>query len=158
MAEDGIHCGMWLWIAKMATYSVSPVVDRLYGLIQSGPTDFEITILPSSSTSDDDQADKLSIEASLVLMEGKYLGLDARSLPWITHTIRKDYKTLKKEGLPESEDLLKNLLMTTQCLMLVNPDHSTAWADRRRCLLALSGDWNLELKFINLLMTQHSKA
>lgn len=145
---------------NMPSHSVSPVVEKLHDLVQSNAMEFEITILPSASITNDDPKHQLSLAESVVLMEGKYLGLDARSLPWITRTIRKDYKTIKKNGFPELDDdlSLRKLLMITQCLMLVNPDHSTAWADRRRCLLALSGDWYQELKFINLLMTQHSKA
>lgn len=149
---------------------LSPVVNRLYELVQQGPTDFEITILPSATNvesegdnDNDDQQVLLSLDQSLVLVEGKYLGMDGRSLPWITRAIRKDYKNIKKAILSMNENENKNLLLqqlyqVTLCLMLVNPDHSTAWADRRRCLLGLSLDWALELEFVTLLMTQHSKA
>ena len=64
----------------------------------------------------------------------------------------------------------KKLLSTrffdvTSCLLLVCPDHSTAWADRRRALL-VKGDmiffnedvFQRELEFLDLLFTQHSKA
>lgn len=69
-----------------------------------------------------------------------------------------------------------DLRTVTSCLLLVNPDHSTAWADRRRAVHGLlegseateaeaevrRGDnarwWHQELDFLDLLMTQHSKA
>mmetsp|Transcript_41126 Transcript_41126/g.99097 ORF Transcript_41126/g.99097 Transcript_41126/m.99097 type:complete len:161 (+) Transcript_41126:35-517(+) len=160
----------------MATQSLSPVVQTLHEYVQEGPTDFEITILPTVMTNEM-ETDELSLEESLVLMEGQFLGMDARSLPWMTRVIRKDYKTLKKTLLSAAaannadettsasagnttdiHALHSQILMATNALMLVNPDHSTAWGDRRRALIATSGDWVREMQFLNLLMTQHSKA
>ena len=156
--------------------STSVVVEKLSGFLQQGPTDFEITILPTATTNVESKM--LSIDDSIVLVDGKHLGLDARSLPWITREIRRDYKRIKQQQLQHPLCTTTNnpelLLQVTSCLLLVNPDHATAWADRRRCTLTLTqnekedtqnvtdkGDhtyWHQELKFLNLLMTQHSKA
>ncbi|CAJ1967566.1 unnamed protein product [Cylindrotheca closterium] len=167
----------------MATQSLSAVVQKLHDYVQQGPTDFEITILPTVMTKEM-ETDELSLDESLVLMEGQFLGMDARSLPWMTRVIRKDYKALKKKAIlldaaagaaandgsstsaSSMTDVNNNalhhhhsqILMATNALMLVNPDHSTAWGDRRRALIATSGDWVREMQFLNLLMTQHSKA
>jgi protein prenyltransferase alpha subunit repeat containing protein 1 len=160
----------------MTESSLSPVVQKLHKYVQQGPTEFEITILPNVSTNKL-ETDELSLDESLVLMEGQFLGREARSLPWMTHTIRKDYKALKKTLMATtaatSDDqsstnnstnnapvhaLHSQILMATDALMLVNPDHSTAWGDRRRALIATSGDWTREMQFLNLMMTQHSKA
>lgn len=158
----------------MASQSLSPIVQKLHDYVQKSPTEFEITILPTVTTNKM-ETDELSLEESVVLVEG-HLGMDARSLPWMTAVIRKDYKSLKKSLLKASasasdesstsaskaaEDinaLHSQIQMATNALMLVNPDHSTAWGDRRRALIVTSGDWVREMQFLNLLMTQHSKA
>eukprot|EP00934_Nitzschia_sp_Nitz4_P006357 Nitzschia sp. Nitz4//scaffold4_size323378//282401//283706//NITZ4_000708-RA/size323378-snap-gene-0.477-mRNA-1//-1//CDS//3329553543//6347//frame0 len=152
----------------------SEVVAQLGNLIEQRPTTFEITILPTVAVSPIEEShngndntvkstkkkisnQELSLQDSLILMDG-HLGLDARSLPWMTRDIRKEYKRLKSQ--PNRFDLLS----VTSCLLLVNPDHATAWADRRRCLLHKieernnTDGWINELSFLNLLMTQHSKA
>jgi hypothetical protein len=142
---------------------LSKVVLHFSGLLAMKPTRFEITILPGGSPSNEDGT--LKLEDSLVLAEGTHLGLDARSLPYITKAIRQDYKQHKHRwyGASGNRDDAA-LLSTLSCLLLVNPDHATAWADRRRSLLQhflISKDhsiWNEELQYINLLMTQHSKA
>lgn len=165
------------------------VVTKLSSLLEQGPIHFEITILPglsSSSANDEDDEDPkkspqlvLSLAESLSLVEGRYLGLDVRSLPWMTQEIRQTYRQQKKLFTGTHNDdtesaALRNvtlsLMQTIDCLLLVNPDHATAWADRRRCLLRLvvkqstkegrcsSMFWKKELDFVNLLMTQHSKA
>lgn len=164
----------------MAGCNLPPVIERLSGFLNQGPTTFEITILPIQSTEDE----RLSVDDSIVLVEGQHLGMDARSLPWITREIRQCYKlqkrqlrqqqqdsttTIKKKKKNEDIASFRNLLTVTSCLLLVNPDHATAWADRRRSLLHFGGDddnyddkyddcWRRELTFLNLLMTQHSKA
>jgi hypothetical protein len=196
----------------------SEVVARLSSLLEEEPIQFEITILPgTSSSSDNDDGGsgdssqtnntKLSLEESLLLVEGRYLGLDARSLPWMTQEIREAYKRQKKRLLllvehdsavtnndhgrqedpprdgtvpsssssSSSSSKVTMMIQTLACLLLVNPDHATAWADRRRCLLQIAKHrqqlmededrslssvalWKKELAFVNLLMTQHSKA
>ncbi len=154
------------------TTESSGVVARLSFLLAQGPSHFEIAILPSISSSVDDidcKPQVLSLDESLSLVEGRYLGLDARSLPAMAREIRREYKWQKKlcwNGDNEDTDISLSLLKTISCLLLVNPDHATAWADRRRCLLQISNMstddkstvWKNELDFVNLLMTQHSKA
>lgn len=161
---------------NMNESSLSPVVQKLHAYVQQGPTEFEITILPTVTTQEM-ETNELSLQESLVLVEGQFLGMDARSLPWMTHLIRKDYKALKKTMLTTTTTITDHdetastttsttnmnplhiqILMATDALMLVNPDHSTAWGDRKRALIVTNGDWNREMKFLNLLMTQHSKA
>ena len=65
------------------------------------------------------------------------------------------------------EETVTNLLLfnITSCLLLIQPDHSTVWSDRRRCLLLFKKEendillmWYNELDYLDLLMTQHSKA
>jgi len=157
--------------AKVTTRT-SAVVDKLSSLLAENPVQFEITILPGVSGNDDDNKKQvLSLEQSLSLVDGQYLGLDARSLPWMTREIRQEYKLLKKQLLEaktnqESTRVIPALFQTLSCLLLVNPDHATGWADRRRCLLKIleastanpTISWRQELDFVTLLMTQHSKA
>ena len=148
----------------------SPVITWLGSLISQGPTTFEITILPfaveETTSSKDDRHP--SLEQSLVLMDG-HLGLDGRSVPWMTREIRKSYKHLKTKSSCDEDptEYATHMMRVTSCLLLVNPDHATAWADRRRSLQVLSrssetqadgGWWDQERTFLNLLMTQHSKA
>ena len=114
----------------------SLVVEKLSGYLQQNPESFEITILPTTSNDESNSEQVLSLNESIVLMEGKYLGLDARSLPWMTREIRQKYKQCKAN----SNSSVVELLRVTACLLLVNPDHATVWADRRRCLLRLEGE------------------
>jgi hypothetical protein len=139
--------------------SLDPVVTKLSGYLQEGPIHFEITILPNNINNEDKQ---LTLEESIVLIDGQHLGLDARSLPWMTRDIRQAYWQCRRAQENSSSRDGDLLLTVTSCLLLVNPDHATAWADRRRCLLLFGNDgkhsWPSELAFLNLLMTQHSKA
>lgn len=190
------------------------MVAKLSGFLSQKPTNFEITILPIAVPDDDDDVDdngtyreqetdatmaqlkkkkrgkksmkKLSLDQSLLLIDGQHLGLDARSLPWMTQEIRAEYRRLRSSAKTcstnEDDKSDEDMLTVTSCLLLVNPDHATAWADRRRSLLRqtqsltkqsscpnsnpanpskLGQDaqlWARELDFLNLLMTQHSKA
>jgi hypothetical protein len=149
------------------TESQSPVVQRLVGLLKQEPTDFEITILYSDLPKRKPASiEDVDLEQSILLAEG-HLGLDARAFPFLVREIRKDYKQCK-QGNETSHDHV-NMVDITACLLLVNPDHATGWADRRRSLLRLSRDpnsskdgpicwWRREHSYLNLLMTQHSKA
>jgi hypothetical protein len=152
----------------------SAVVEKLSSLLAQGPTHFEITILSGvNSCTDESDPRDLSLDESLLLVDGRYLGLDARSLPAMTREIRQQYKRLKRSlssscsgGDKDTASGTLDFLNTLSCLLLVNPDHATAWADRRRYLLQISeisvedpnSIWTKELDFVNLLMTQHSKA
>lgn len=136
------------------------------------------------------------LESSIVLMHepginGKsiyHLGLEAQNLPLIARVLRKAYRQAKKKiknsPSPSSADE-EALFHVTSCLLLIQPDHATAWADRRRCIISLqnsetqlsnplafeNGDeedesdpsldhylWHRELDYLDLLFTQHSKA
>lgn len=103
-----------------------------------------------------------------------HLGINAPDLPQLASEFRKEYALLRQSCRQIdgswSGGSRKRVLDTTSCLLLVCPDHSTAWADRRRALLAegenndhmeIEGEecvlWK-ELDYCNLLFTQHSKA
>jgi hypothetical protein len=145
----------------------SPVVQRLVGLLKQEPTDFEITILYSDLPQRKPASiEDVDLEQSILLAEG-HLGLDARAFPFLVREIRNDYKQCK-QGKETNHELMMD---STACLLLVNPDHATGWADRRRSLLRLSNSdtnnssndgpicwWRREHSYLNLLMTQHSKA
>ena len=132
-----------------------------------------------------------NLQHLLVLQEG-HLGIDAIAFPWITRSIRKQYKRHKqpKQQLSAVQDksqdsYWEDIYWITSCLLLLNPDQATLWADKRRSLLKLttssntstpstkndstkaatmspsasfSSWWQQESQFVNLLMTQHSKA
>ncbi len=73
-------------------------------------------------------------------------------------------------------ELQTRLWDATTCLVLLCPDHATAWSDRKRILLHRQRQskssqssqrrgggpiielWQEEIQFLNLLFTQHSKA
>jgi hypothetical protein len=161
--------------------SQSPVIQRLTSFLKEEPADFEIAILSSNVSSEEEGANENNnsitgraalLEVSIVQHE-RHLGLDARALPWMTREIKQEYKALRKmfktsgkaSETKEQSSSRQMMMMidATACLLLVNPDHATAWADRRRSLLHLetflnSFCWKKELAFVNLLMTQHSKA
>jgi len=187
---------------KNIDYEVSQVVIHFSKLLIQKPTQFEITILPTEELEEIPSSRPVKttteipmtislLEKSLVLVDGTYLGLDARCLPIMTREIRQEYQKLRKQQQQQQQqNLISNnddgqslLLMVLSCLLLVNPDHCTAWADRRRILTkcyqerrrrrlhdgsnsSSSSDddddcdeiWMEELQYINLLMTQHSKA
>lgn len=152
----------------MMTEFQSPVVQRLVGLLKQEPTDFEITILYSDLPKRKPASiEDVDLEQSILLAEG-HLGLDARAFPFLVREIRKDYKQYKQKGKETNHERMVDI---TACLLLVNPDHSTGWADRRRSLLRLSSSsdkhsskdgpifwWRQEHSYLNLLMSQHSKA
>ena len=111
------------------------------------------------SADNDDESSSLSLESlsteqrsllesSVVLMhergsDGKsvgHLGLEAQQLPQIARILRKAYRQIKKKYQAvsdPSQNETEELFHVTSCLLLIQPDHATAWADRRRCLLLL---------------------
>mmetsp|Transcript_11302 Transcript_11302/g.26874 ORF Transcript_11302/g.26874 Transcript_11302/m.26874 type:complete len:704 (+) Transcript_11302:1-2112(+) len=170
------------------------IIDLFHQFLVQSPSDFSITILPSTvpvenaTTKSSETEPLLSLDYSIVFVDG-HLGLDARSLPWITRELRKAYKKLRQDKHVHqySRDLddddndetksvgaaaaASKIIKTTECLLLVNPDHSTVWADRRRALLRTLdnsctqksndrqwGVWKNEIQFLDLLFSQHSKA
>jgi hypothetical protein len=145
------------------------IVDRLTQFLQLGPSDFEITILSFPPQGEEQEETLASVEVSIVLVKSTHLGMDATSLPWITRYLRQAYKKCKKQQHEERSGAAcdqwhQQLWKITSCLLLVNPDHPTVWADRRRAMLKMGGNgtnktlWYDELKYLDLLMTQHSKA
>jgi hypothetical protein len=132
------------------------------------------------------------LETSIVLMHDNpedifnspsHLGLEARNLPKIAGVLRRAYRQAKKKNQTASSPLSRaereELFHITSCLLLIQPDHATAWADRRRYLLsldfyeiqtlafdlnlkdeidALCFLWSQELDYLDILVTQHSKA
>ena len=155
--------------------------------------------VPSSSL----EYKSLSIEqrsllgSSIVLMHeqganGKtvsHLGLEAQNLPLMARVLRKAYRQTKEKSQAASSPSQaerEELFHVTSCLLLIQPDHATAWADRRRCLLSLLNNeiettnplafesprdstdedekdasfvlWSRELDYLDILFTQHSKA
>jgi hypothetical protein len=159
-------------ISTMTESAQSPVVQRLVDLLKQEPTDFEITILClPEELAKQPKSDLPNLEHVILLAEG-HLGLDATAFPFLVREIRNDYKQYKKQGTKTNPELMVDI---TACLLLVNPDHATGWADRRRSLLRLSSNsatnnsskddggrsccwWRREHSYLNLLMTQHSKA
>eukprot|EP00797_Seminavis_robusta_P005670 Sro1378_g267590.4 (307) ;mRNA; f:1690-2611 len=119
-------------------------LDQLWELLCLNPKEFDIAILRSP----DDNT-----KNPFVLQEG-HLGLHAGDLPWLARDFRTAYRTAR---LQDCDSVLK----VTSCLLLVCPDHATAWADRKRALLSVQCHedlWTRELDFVNLLMTRHTKA
>ena len=165
-----------------------------------------VDVQEDQTTKDDDvtlpSLESLSIEhrslleSSIVLMHepginGKsiwHLGLEAQNLPLIARVLRKAYRRAKKKiqnsSSPSTADKVA-LFHVTSCLLLIQPDHATAWADRRRCIISLQNSeaqlsnplalesedeedesdpssdyylWFRELDYLDLLFTQHSKA
>jgi hypothetical protein len=137
------------------------------------------------------------LETSIVLMHDNpedickssgHLGLEARNLPIIARVLRKAYRQAKKKNQNASSPLSaaekEELFHIASCLLLIQPDHATAWADRRRYLLSLQNHeiqtlafgfqrdndeeenekdalcflWSQELDYLDILVTQHSKA
>lgn len=108
----------------------------------------------------------------------EHLGINAPDLPKLARDFRHEYALLRQQCFRQSDaddagrdgimmddvtSLRSRILDTTTCLLLVCPDHSTAWADRRRALSGANKSMEeyvlqKEMRFCNLLFTQHSKA
>ena len=131
------------------------------------PKELEVTILPFPD--DDDEKS--------FMKDGIHLGIHAPHVPKLAREFRKLYYSLRHLaiGLPsESSDQKdeSHLLDCISCLLLLCPDHATAWADRKRLLQScwrrqievmsnLDSQmtfWKDELRYMNMLFTQHSKA
>ena len=132
------------------------------------PTEVNIAILDDSKSYPDRAYAKVD----------HHLGIHAPDLPQLAHEFREQYALLRRRyrqrrdavgpndgGVSGGmEELVFRILSITTCLLLVCPDHSSAWADRRRALLndddAVMEECALrkEMDFCNLLFTQHSKA
>lgn len=134
------------------TVSPCPVVQRFMELLDQRPTEFDIAILSEKESE--------NVQDAIVLQSDTFLGVNALNLPYLARDVRHDYWECRKK-----KETLENV---TKCLLLLCPDHATAWADRRRHLLRLLDDTTSskqrqealrdELDFLNLLMTKHTKA
>lgn len=129
-----------------AAVSLCPAVQRFTGLLEEKPTDFDIAILSDKESE--------TLEDAFVLLDGA-LGVNALDLPLLARDVREDYWACRN---CDHDALWK----VTKCLLLLCPDHATAWADRRRYLLRMNKRQqealHKELAFSNLLMTKHTKA
>ena len=129
-------------LPSSSSLSSCPAVHRFIQLLQEEPNEFDIAIL-SDQASDEDYPD-----TAIVYQSGS-LAVNGLDLPRLASDVRHDYWQSRGEH---------NLESSTKCLLLLCPDHATAWADRRRHLLRTQGDLHDELSFLNLLMTKHTKA
>ena len=152
----------------MGSHSESALVSELAGLLKTKPLpkELEVTILPFENDED--------VDTSSFMKEGVHLGIHAPNVPKVARECRKVYYNLRKvasQRIDDINDSIDDLMDCISCLLLLCPDHATAWADRRRFLLkrvsALEKDsltacallfWRAELEYMNMLFTQHSKA
>ncbi|OEU14258.1 hypothetical protein FRACYDRAFT_240792 [Fragilariopsis cylindrus CCMP1102] len=181
-------------------------------LIREEEEEEEEDVVNENDNNDNTPKATATTTAAITTATAKYhLGLEAQHLPFIAKKIRKVYhttkmkmkeskaKAMKKDNITNNnnrnrneeeveEETVTNVLLfnITSCLLLIQPDHSTVWSDRRRCLLSqiqrimettqlqnnnseqeeeekkeneiLLLMWYNELDYLDLLMTQHSKA
>jgi len=138
-------------------------ITELCNLLQGQfPSQLEITILPDRSEEDDND------ENYLYLKDGIHLGIHAPNIPYLAKAFRNEYYTLRSLLNNKTIDenhlswLEKRLWDAITCLLLICPDHATAWSDRKRLLISDElGNCNAfysEIIFLNLLFSQHSKA
>lgn len=135
--------------------SLSSHVEQLVRLLTEEPlpSEYDIAILRSTK------------EGDPFLKRDGHLGLHAGDLPWLARNFHLEYRNVRSKMLVDernshSQQIIMNV---TSCLLLVCPDHATAWADRRRALLHNAEEnsvnqWKRELKYLDLLMTKHTKA
>lgn len=132
------------------------------------PKELELTILPFDEEND--------AETSSFMKEGVHLGIHAPNVPKLAREFRQVYYSLRNAAFEsidgENQNVVDKLMDCISCLLLLCPDHATAWADRRRVLLKLESGrtkqvdafparvlfWKAELGYMNMLFTQHSKA
>mmetsp|Transcript_13392 Transcript_13392/g.20102 ORF Transcript_13392/g.20102 Transcript_13392/m.20102 type:complete len:462 (+) Transcript_13392:54-1439(+) len=132
------------------------------------PKELEVTILPFDEEDD--------AETSSFMKEGVHLGIHAPNVPKLVREFRQVYYSSRNAAFEsidgENQNVVDKLMDCISCLLLLCPDHATAWADRRRVLLkrescrTKQGDefparvlfWKAELGYMNMLFTQHSKA
>ncbi len=148
------------------------------------PKELEITILPLNSEDD----------PTCFMKEGVHLGIHAPKVGKIAKEFRSEYYSCRRKkpqdgygadsgavvstnvnalAMPKTEAEEATLMDCTSCLLLLCPDHATAWSDRRRLLLqkfrlipenqpdtllSRFQFWKFEIGYLNMLYTQHSKA
>ena len=146
------------------------------------PKEFEITILPIDELKANEGQDSSETHTKHDFVKVDiHLGINALNLPILAHNFRNDYYALRptfisnrnKSSLKTNEfiSLNQSLKDSTTCLLMLCPDNDTVWADRRHALL-LSNRWNIddnelshnqslwdeEIRFLDMLFSQHSKA
>jgi hypothetical protein len=147
------------------------------------PKELEITILPFPLDYNDNEDNDTgtATNQSSFMKEGIHLGIHAPHVPKLAREFRKEYYTCRstraiiktetdtERGLDPDP---KQLMDCISCLLLLCPDHATAWADRRRLLISQENQilesstlqsrlftfWEAEIGYLNMLYTQHSKA
>uniref|UniRef100_A0A7S3V647 Uncharacterized protein n=1 Tax=Chaetoceros debilis TaxID=122233 RepID=A0A7S3V647_9STRA len=151
-------------------------ISILTGLLQQSPgaKELEITYLPLP----DDIYESVSF-----LKDGIHLGIHAPHVPQLAREFRKSYYGLRKKLMMHAnsksgdEKSFGLLMGSISCLLLLCPDHASAWSDRKRLLLHrldelkasscvrdtnnsadYSTIWEGEMSYLDLLFTQHSKA
>ena len=100
------------------------------------------------------------LDGETMIRVDQNVGIDAHHLPPLARDFRANYAHVRRSICHET-----SLVEATTCLLLVCPDHSTAWADRRRALFSKAPPqqtplraYQAELTFLNFLFTKHSKA
>ena len=187
----------------------SPITQLIHLLHhqEPRPTQLEITILPDRMDDDNNNDNDYDDSDYYYLKDGIHLGIHAPNVPHLARSFRNEYYSLRKLYLrnysnsatgaggnanananDEKEKEENNQLQlweATTCLLMLCPDHATAWSDRKRILLQranlihISGNdnddddgmncsdssysrlqdlWQQEIQYLNLLFTQHSKA
>ena len=103
-------------------------IERFSKLLEAASlVEFDIAILRGP----DEQGDPFVVEQGV-------LGLHAGDLAWLARDCRTVYRKVRKDITTTAGK--QELLRVSSCLLLVCPDHATAWADRKRALLSLAKD------------------
>lgn len=150
-------------------------ISVLTSLLEQNPgaKELEITYLPLP----DDIGESVSF-----LKDGIHLGIHAPHVPQLAREFRKSYYGLRRNlmhanRMSGDEKSFELLMGSISCLLLLCPDHASAWSDRKRILLyrldklkasPCLGDannsadyltiWEGEMRYLDMLFTQHSKA
>lgn len=156
----------------------SNALETLSDLLSQDPVpkELEITILPFDD--DNDTAD-----ASSFMKEGIHLGIHAPHVGKLAKEFREIYYDCRTRFISSDDgdtqispcSYQKHFMESVSCLLLLCPDHATAFADRRRLLMLHQQQivhtdtdiapaesyirfWESEIGFMNMLFTQHSKC
>mmetsp|Transcript_4109 Transcript_4109/g.11309 ORF Transcript_4109/g.11309 Transcript_4109/m.11309 type:complete len:465 (-) Transcript_4109:64-1458(-) len=162
----------------------------LLGLLRDHPVpeDIEIAVLRV----EDDESDESNLSSAdkyprnAFAKQGAHLGLNAFDLPKLARDFRDDYRSIRSDfrrahrqhtGNDPDDDkeqaLSSQIIDATTCLLVLCPDHATAWSDRKRALSLMERQCKCgrsedrssgalcfvsELNFLDILFSQHSKA
>ena len=89
-----------------------------------------------------------------VVVVDDQLGLSAKQVKPLFRYVSRRYKELRHAAERDAEEVLS----VTRGLLMVSPDHSDAWALRRRLILAGKLDPAAEVRFLRALFSKHGKA